>query len=265
MDQEVRHVKVFRKPGWILLLALLLAVLIPVTAFANAAEPPSFSILVYGAGEDLTLELQLPDGTDEKMLQLSSTERDDLLWETYFRFFLYRPYGKVEGLPGDGLLKVTGGGETFTCAVPQEALSSGYQRAFVLDLKTRTLREGTGIRGPLLVVLRIVLTLLIEGLVLFLFGFRQRRSWIVFLLTNLVTQGLLNFLLLGGLSSLHSSYHGVTFFFLCIAEAFIFLVEFLVYACTFKEHRKWRILLAAFTANAASLVLGGLILSYLPF
>lgn len=51
-----------------------------------------------------------------------------------------------------------------------------------MDLQKGTLTAGQKLgRAPLLVALRVVLTFLIEGAVLFLFGYRQKRSWLVFL------------------------------------------------------------------------------------
>ena len=64
-----------------------------------------------------------------------------------------------------------------------------YNNLCVLDLQSRTLTAGQPWwRQPLLVFLRVALTLLLEGIVFFLFGYRQKRSWILFFLANGLTQ-----------------------------------------------------------------------------
>ena len=49
-----------------------------------------------------------------------------------------------------------------------------------------------------------------------------------------------------------------------LVEIVVFLVEMAVFALTLREHGKRRAALCALGANGASLVLGGLILTYLP-
>ena len=42
------------------------------------------------------------------------------------------------------------------------------------------------------------MTLLIEGALFFAFGFRKKLSWVLFIIINLITQGLLNWQLCEG-------------------------------------------------------------------
>jgi hypothetical protein len=82
-----------------------------------------------------------------------------------------------------------------------------------------------------------------------------------FLVINLVTQGVLNFFLSASGSD---SYWLLTLF---VLEVMIFIVEtaaFIIATRITKEHKWWRALLYVITANAASLILGAIILSFLP-
>lgn len=109
--------------------------------------------------------------------------------------------------------------------------------------------------------LRVTLTLLIEGMVLYLMGYRQRKSWLIFLLVNLITQGGLN-LMLNRTDLLSSGVYWMLGY--GFMELLIFGIEAITYALLLREKGTGRATAAAFTANAASLVLGGFLLSQLP-
>ena len=97
-------------------------------------------------------------------------------------------------------------------------------------------------------------TLLIEGILLALFGFgKLRRNWIAFLAVNLVTQGGLAWYtasnaLTGGASS------GATA--MVIGECIIAIVEGCLYCCLLKGHSSSRAFGYAITANACSALAG---------
>lgn len=85
-------------------------------------------------------------------------------------------------------------------------------------------------RTPLLVALRVTLTLLLEGLVFLLFGYRTRRSWLAFAAVNLLTQGGLNALITGPGSSAYFVF-GYGF-----GELVVMAVETAAFACLLREH-----------------------------
>ena len=97
-------------------------------------------------------------------------------------------------------------------------------------------------------------TLLVEGLLLFAFGFRARRDWLVFLLTNLATQAGLHLWI--GSGAMAAGSHPLYYLLLMVAEVPILLVELLVYVFLLKEHGKGRRALYALCANAASYAAG---------
>ena len=101
----------------------------------------------------------------------------------------------------------------------------------------------------------LTITLVIEGIVLVLFGFgRQKRNWLVFLLVNLVTQGGLalwtaHTFLLHGLS-------GWSALSILPAELVIFPVEMIAYALLLTGQPRSRAAAYGFLANLFSAVLG---------
>lgn len=248
-----------------LALAFLLLWAVTPGASANSAEPPCFTVIVSRAPEDLELSVEYPDGSSYDLLYLynrsMSRPPDTHSWESYYEFLhnVYEPNMDLR----EAVLRVSYGGESYTCAFPEEC-SHYYNGLLVLNLKNRSLRvEASTGRSILLVILRIVLTLLIEGLVFYLFGYRKKASWILFLIVNLVTQIALNLLLMLVASSF-IGYMALLYLLYLMGEGLVFLIEILVFAVGLRERSKGRAALCALAANAASLVLGGLILAFLP-
>jgi hypothetical protein len=105
-----------------------------------------------------------------------------------------------------------------------------------------------------------MITLLIEGFIFFLFQFKEKRSWLAFLVINLVTQGALN-IWLNVEGSLMPSYLFIT---LVIGEILVFAVELVAFPLLIKEHKNSRIFIYVFVANLVSLIAGGYLISFLP-
>jgi hypothetical protein len=223
-------------------LVVTLICLVPSFCYANSAEPPSVLIIVSNAPEDLEISLG-----DHKAY------RTDKAFESYFAF--YRSDLKFTGYT----LTFTTGDSSFDIALT-EPLDS-YNNVFTLDLENRTLNPGKSpLRSVALVSLRVVLTLLIEGLIFYLFGFRKKRSWLIFLIINLVTQGVLNIML-------NINYHPLTsyvIFNLIVWEFFVFVIELVAFLVLVREHRWWRKALFVIVVNLLSLIAGGFLISVLP-
>lgn len=235
---------------------LLLAVLIfcmPAIALANSAEPPGLIVAVANAPDDLALFIRFDDGQVPLRAQKKA-------WVTYYRFHYY---DMIEaGISGDKsvegatlLVQVEGGEAEY--ALPDESFSR-YNNLVELDIKRGTLRlDQNPWRVPMLVVLRVVLTLLIEGAVFFLFGYRNRRTWVAFFICNLLTQTALNAMITG-------PELGYWFLVYAFMEILIFISESAALGIVVKE-KKWGVtVLCTLLANALSLVLGGVLISYLP-
>lgn len=177
-----------------------------------------------------------------------------IAWEGYYAF-----YSRDMLSDSEYTFRVTTNGESFECSVT-EALQT-YNNVFTLDISNQELTPGKyPLRSFLLVAIRVILTILIEGFIFWLFMFKEKRSWLIFLTINLVTQGALN-IWLSSQASLLSNY---LIFSLIVGEIFVFAVEMIAFPIFIKEHKKSYILIYAFVANLISLIAGGYIISMLP-
>lgn len=232
---------------FMLLFSILMAGIQPVTALANSAEPPSLIILVNNPPSDLSIVLASSKNMPEAMVKR-------VAWEGYYVF-----YSEVMQKSDEYLIKVTTNDKSFTYKIGKPL--KYYNNVFTLDLSRQQLTPGTSpLRSVLLVSIRLLLTLFIEGIIFWLFGFRSKKSWLIFLVTNLITQGALNIWLNTG-TSLIGSYLILSLFF---GEFFVFLAEMIALPALLNEHGKLRILFFTFLANLISLVAGSYIITVLP-
>ncbi len=155
--------------------------------------------------------------------------------------------------------------ETFRVAVATEgwarASKTVYTRRFtdhiIYDWESNTVRPVTP--APLHFLLQLLATLiptlLIEALVLWLFRFREARTWAVFLAVNLVTQAGLHLACGTVLVTLgyHPLFYGLG---LILPELIIWAVECAAFALLLKEHSAKRRVGGVLCANLASFVLG---------
>ena len=103
-------------------------------------------------------------------------------------------------------------------------------------------------------------TLIIEGLVFLLFGFLSRRSWVVFLCVNVITQIALHLVCAAlNVSGMDMAFFWMFYLFLLVPELVIWGVEAAAYAVLLPEHSRGRRVGYAFTANILSYAV-----SYLP-
>ena len=234
-----------------ILLVLVVLLALPVSVSANAAEPPGMIIIVEGAPKDLELTLQLREEPEYGIRIRKNVQN----WEVHFRIF-YSP--DIDLLNG-AALRVESGEKSFTCPLP-DGVSNRYNQLLTLDYESETLVLGQRWwRQPALTAVRIMLTLLVEGLIFFAFGFRNKRSWIVFFAVNLITQGWLNYIINSGAFS-----NGYWVLGLYLAEFVIFIAESIAFPVATKEKKKWICVLYALAANAASLIAGLLLINHLP-
>ena len=151
---------------WMLLFIIIMTPTLAVSA--NSAEPPGLTVVVYLPPNDLTLSIQFADGSTADARKL---QKEQKAWETHFRFF-------YDGMFSDTLLKgstliITSSEKSFEILLPGETFNL-YNNLIVLDFKNETVTEGTNpIRSVLLISMRVILTLIIEGLVLFLYGWEK--------------------------------------------------------------------------------------------
>lgn len=216
-------------------------------AFGNSAEPPSILIIVPNAPDDMNIKLDLEDGEYEARVT-------DKVIEKYYTFYSSGMFRK----PSIYNFVVSTGDDSFEIELDKPV--KNYNNVYTLDLKSHTLTEGKLLsRSMLLVAMRIFLTLIIEASVFWIFGFRNKKSWKAFLIINLVTQGALNIWI--------NSFTPITsyvIFTLIFGEFFVFIAELIAFSLFCQEHGRIKKVLYVLTANFASLILGGYIITILP-
>lgn len=136
-----------------------------------------------------------------------------------------------------------------------------YTRDFVgnivYDWQANAVREATP--PPLRFLTRLAATLIptlvIEGAILWLSGFREKRSWLVFLAVNAATQAGLH--LVTGAALAQAGWHFLNYFLtIILQELVIWCAEAAAYAFLLRERSRARRVGYAFAANIASFVLG---------
>ncbi|MGI6254298.1 MAG: hypothetical protein ACOYJZ_01570 [Acutalibacter sp.] len=261
-----------KKKVLVFFLVLLLGLTLPLPASANAAEPPRLSVVVLNPPKDLELSLVFTRNGEEEPVQ---AEASRLAWEGYY---LFRPasfpsFWDWDDSPEDMTITLVAkiGGESVSIPLDNETLSqntgSYYNNLCVLDLSAGTLTPGAPWwRQPVLILLRLGLTLVLEGLVFLLFGYRTKRSWVVFLVVNLITQGAVNALLLWGIGPFGNLYSvGIASLLLYVPmELVVIGVEIAAFRKLLREKKKLDATVYAIVANLVSWALGGAMLTYLP-
>lgn len=115
-------------------------------------------------------------------------------------------------------------------------------------------------------VSRIVITILIETGIAFLFGFRQRKLLALITGINIVTQVILNVML----NIINYNKGSIAFiFYYILFEIVVFIVEAVLYGILFNKVSrtivpKWKSVIYAFTANAVSFAGGFMIAKWIP-
>ncbi|MBU5677647.1 hypothetical protein KQI88_14595 [Alkaliphilus sp. MSJ-5] len=235
----------------IIFLTLIISILIPNTSYGNSAEPPSILIIVPNAPNDLEVSARTGDNV------IKGREINKLI-ETHYTFYNSQIKMASRHKDIDYIFTISTGDISYEIALEKPVAS--YNNIYTLDLDAQILTPGKLLsRSILLVAMRIILTLIIEGIVFWKFGFRNKESWIAFIIINLITQGALNIWINGFDPS--SSY---MIFSLILAEIIIFITEMILFPIFVKEHSKSKKAAYVFIANIVSLIAGGYIITILP-
>lgn len=242
----------------IAVLALAIAAFLPFGgASANQVRTPGLSIFVIKAPKDLRLFVQFRNSALPEPLEMQRTSR---YWETYYNYYYQRLQGRFdEDFIGSKLI-VRSSQYTYELPISRDPEMRVDKRLMTLDLKQATLIYGEpGWRAPLAVAGRVLLTLVLEGAVFFLFGFRAKSSWLIFFILNLITHSLLS-------SFLAHPFEAKSDFFMAVfISVWVVLVEAAIYYFTFKEiELSPKALLLALVANLVGFFLGGWIMPYFP-
>ena len=263
-------------------LLLVLTVLLTTVVFADSGPKPQMAVRVVHAPQEAYYLDLLDEGTYTGAYETDETGLDPALLQA-FRAAIPSGWhgcisqgstrapiwGDLTGQAGENgemlhtfryvgvpqtyrILMVTQSGEVFLSDVLQR---DTLQSIVTVDWAAKTVEPQPVYRGYVLQFLAtFVPTLVIEFLVLLLFGFSLRENWKTVLLVNFLTQGLLH-----GCFSFFALQSGVSWFYFLLffpAEALVTLIESCVYARTLRGRSKRRAVLYAICANVCSAALG---------
>ena len=215
---------------------------------ANSAEPPRIIIIVPNATKDLDIHMEYRGETINSF-------SESFIFEKQYKFYPHYKKGEKDDpfviVASDRIKEVK-----FTIESPEMF----YNNFYTLDFEKNTLVEGkTFGRAAILVSLRVLLTLIIEGAIFFLFKYRKKQSWIAFIVINMITQTALNIYINSYMSIM--GYYIISIF---IAEIYILIAELIGFKLFLKEGRGIKRNIYVVLANIVSFILGGYILMMLP-
>jgi hypothetical protein len=229
----------------ILLLLLIISPVQPVSA--NTPPLPNIVIYVEDPPEDFSIVLV----TSEE------SELPNIVKGRQGNYYAFNFWGLgIEDETGY-TFQATANEEDTTLFI-EGPLPSRTENYYILNIETQKLTEGPPTFPWLSAVLigaRLLLTLAIEALIFFILGYRQARSWIVFLIFNVITQGIL-FVWMNQFSPFFNYSYA-----LIPGEFIVYAVETVGLPIFIREKKVFRTVLFAIVANTASLILGGLLLT----
>jgi hypothetical protein len=196
---------------------------------------------VSNPADDLEVKLFVEENGEMKECILTTVDRG---WERYYRFNYHDqilPYSFEAANERSWTIIARYNGSETEFFVPTQRLEK-YSNILTLDLKKGSLIVGEREwRAPVLIASRIALTILIEGIIFYIFGYREKSNWILFIICNLITQTFLNASFGGVNNDLY--YWQLVFY---ATEIFIFIAETLLYTFAFKEKGTKRVKKASF-------------------
>ena len=207
------------------------------------SRQPDLTVIAPYAPDDLSLFLRMKDGTEREH---GGFDKEGRTW----RFFSDNYC--------DALI-VKSAAKEFACELSLIDMGSGLKLITLDYANERIIYGHTRTRLTLLLSIHIGVILLIKGLVLIIFRYKKRLSWLIFFFVNLIQQGLLYYYLL----QWKPSGFGMLFFIPFVA-ILILILELVVYAISLKEHRVRRAILYTVVANLMSFFLGIAIFGNLP-
>lgn len=251
-----------------MLLALVLVMLVfavmPVGAWALGPYPPTLTVIVYGAPKDLQMNVLLQYEGQTLNVPMDFERR---AWESYYR--VYRDYvsmhtywhGNGRDFKDAELVLVSGEGEK-VIPIPDGLLQPrGYDEILTVRYATGELSYGfPAWRAPLLIGLRVLAALLVEGIFFRFYGYTTRRSWLMFVIINVVVHGIVNSLCYGRINITDNVYR-VAYFTIILLS---FLAELCAFLLTVVEYDSDRLSKCLIKANVASHAVNYLLIKLLP-
>lgn len=243
-------------------LLLTMAMVFTVPAFAAGVyHAPVITVVAPFAPGDLEVSVRIVKKDAVIPVVLESQRRG---WEMQYMLRREAVYGITTWYGNaydfqDAVMIAESGGETKTIPIPAELLSErGGEDYFTLNWRTGRLTALSKWRAPALLLMWSLIAMAAEGLVFYLYGYRSKRSWIVFFLLNLVTQSAHHMLV----SGINVSANRIKVYVLFIPV--LFLVEMLAYVMLVDERSRDRTVSFAVVGNLASQAATALLMGVLP-
>ncbi|NMA85756.1 MAG: hypothetical protein GX968_00350 [Tissierellia bacterium] len=158
------------------------------------------------------------------------------------------------------IIIVTSDGETIVSENIIER--KAFKSKVYFDYNTKKLKETSIVLAYIMQFLATYpATLLIESLILILFGFSLKKNWKSFVLINLITQILLTFIIFGAMYKQGSM---AAIFFYIPFEIIILIIEAKLFKKYLLEHSESRRVAFAIVANIVSFLIGAAAMIFLP-
>lgn len=248
----------------LLLLSAALILTVPALA-AGVYHAPVLTVVAPLAPRDMkaTVVLKKNDRLGERTIpvELQSERR---AWEGQYRLYREAVYGVTTWYGNaydfkDAELILESGGETKTLPIPAELLSErGSEDHIMLNWHSGRMSAVPAARAPLLLLMWAAIAMAAEGVVFWLYGYRSRRSWIVFFIINLVTQTAHHMLV----SGLNVGVNRIKVYILFVP--LLFLAEMLAFVMFVDERPRDRTISFAVVGNIASQAVLALLMGVLP-
>lgn len=264
------------KKIWIVIVLILSVLLL--TPLVGADFGPKAKIYIHFTGDTSNLYVTLlakkegngpwqnlkeqenidDQGIDSEILaKFMSYEDDYYLWTLVYQINANNDYCWAYYPPDDFKLLI------YNASTDTFRISSNYARYaftsyYTVDLTANSLVLENSYnyqREILELVVRIVITLVIEMLVALLFRYKTKKAYLTIFGANLITQIVLNVIL-----NLQIYYNGLfilsTGFIYLVAEIIVFILEALIYMLVIRNRSKTINITYALVANALSFILG---------
>lgn len=226
-------------------------------------RPPALTLIAYGIPKDTALRVIMHHGGKTYDLPFDHEHR---MWEEQYRLFResvwqFREwYGNAYDFKDAELVFITDSGERHV-PIPDGMLTERASDEYLTYYyRSGQLKYGLALwRAPLLISIRVLLAIVIESFFFYRAGYCMRRSWISFVLINIVTHGLLALLCNGWINPQPGSF---ALYFIALFLAFV--LEIALFVLIVDEQDSNRAASFLTKANAASLLATFLIVFEMP-
>jgi hypothetical protein len=237
----------YKKTATIIVMALILTVIVAPLCLASSQEPASITVVVPNAPDDIDITLNTADGKVKGY-------KVDKFMESQFHFYSFN-------CRKDTLYTINVSFGNVSEVVKLAITTKPYLNLYELDHKKLETKKGVSKnRVYLYTALRFTLTLLIESFIFYIFGFRKKKSWFIFLLINFIVLGVFNIWI--------SSYAAPDFYMIMIlilGAVFVFLVKGVSMVMLIDEKMEMKVFSSAMIASLLSIILIGVMMPYMPY